>query len=117
MQQINKVLLRGHVGSVRVQTVADKQVARFSVATNYAYKARGGEMVVETSWLSVTAWQGPKMPDLSEIVKGKAVEVNGRIRTQRYTDADGVERSAYEILANQVAILDDAENADGCDGQ
>lgn len=111
MQQLNQVLLRGHVGNIRVQTVAGKQMARLSVATNYAYKSREGDPVVETTWSQVVAFEGPKMPDFSQIAKGTPVEVKGRLRSQRYTDADGVERTAYEILANQVTVV---ENTDSC---
>ena len=37
MEQINKIELRGLVGSVKLQEVAGKKVARITVATSAAY--------------------------------------------------------------------------------
>ncbi len=58
MEQLNKVELRGIVGSVRVQSVADTKVANFSVATNNAFKSQAGAIVIETTWHNVVAWEG-----------------------------------------------------------
>ena len=38
--------------------------------------------------------------------KGVAVEVKGRIRNQRYTDANGVEKQMSEIIASQFKVID-----------
>ena len=46
------------------------------------------------------------MPELSSLDKGVAVEVRGRIRNQRYTDANGVEKQMSEISASQLKVLD-----------
>jgi len=45
------------------------------------------------------------MPDFSTLVKGAGVEVKGRLRNNRYTDSNGVERTMTEILASQVSVL------------
>ena len=44
------------------------------------------------------------MPDLNKIVKGDTVYVLGRIRSQKYTGTDNIERTSYEVLANRVKI-------------
>ena len=49
MEQLNKLELRGNVGFSRVQVFNSRKVARFSVATNYAYKDRDGMPVIETT--------------------------------------------------------------------
>ena len=107
MEQLNSVTLRGIVGSVRVQDVQDRKVANFTVATNLAFKCRDGEAIIETTWHNVTAWSGGKTADLALLQKGQCVEVYGRIRNQRYTGADGMERSSIDILAREVRIIDD----------
>ena len=38
--------------------------------------------------------------------KGVAVGVKGRIRNQRYTDANGVEKQMSEIIASQFKVID-----------
>lgn len=106
MEQLNKVELRGVVGSVRIQNIGDTQMARFSVATNYCYKNNSGEAVIETTWHQVTAFKNDKMPDFSSLTKGANVEVKGRIRNSRYTDSNGEERTMTEIIASEVKVLD-----------
>lgn len=105
MEQLNQVIVRGIIGNARIQNIGDTEIARFSVATNYAYKNRSGEAVIETTWHQVTAFKNGKMPDFSTLVKGASVEVNGRLRNNRYTDSNGVERTTIEILANDIVVL------------
>lgn len=106
MEQLNSVTLRGIIGNVRVQDIQNSKVANFTVATNYVYKSRSGEVVIETTWSNVTAWSGGKGIDLGQLTKGMAVEVEGRLRNQRYTGSDGVERSVTEILAREVRLVE-----------
>lgn len=107
MEQLNRVELRGNVGFVRVQNVNDKRVVHLSVATNYVYKGRSGEPVIETTWHNVTAWDGKGMPDFAQIEKGAKIHVIGRIRCQRYTDNDGIERINYDVAASQMNLIED----------
>ena len=50
MEQLNKVEIRGIVGSVYVKDFGNTKVANFSVATNHAYKSQDGSLVIETTW-------------------------------------------------------------------
>lgn len=105
MEQLNQVIIRGIVGNARVQNIGDTEMIRFSVATNHSFKNRSGEAVIETTWHQVTAFKNDKMPDFSAIVKGVGVEVKGRLRNQRFTDANGAERTVTEILASQINVM------------
>jgi single-strand DNA-binding protein len=54
------------------------------------------------------------MGDLAEVSakhlkKGSLVSVEGPIRSQRFTHKEGVERYAFEVIANEVLFLDRAE--------
>ena len=106
MEQLNRIELRGNVGNVRISDVGENRVARFSLATNFMYKGKDNEAVVETTWHNITAWNGKGMPDFSTIVKGAPVYVTGRLRTSRFTGSDGIERTAYEVIASKVDVLD-----------
>ena len=66
-------------------------MARFSVATDHAFKNRSGEAVIETTWHQVTAFKSDRMPDFSALVKGAGVEVKGRLRNNRFTDSNGID--------------------------
>ena len=105
MEQINRMELLGIVGNVRLQIVNDKQMAKFTVVTNYAYKNKEGAPVIETQWHNVTAFEGRNVQNLDKIERGGAVHLWGRLQVQRYTGVDGVERTYVEVLCSKLVIL------------
>ena len=109
MEQLNKVELRGNVGSVRLQKVGERQVARLTLATNYAYKDKNGAPQIETTWHTVIAWQGKGIECLESLNKGDKVYVLGRIRQDRFTGADEIERVSFEIVARRMEIIRNEE--------
>lgn len=103
MEQLNKIEIRGNVGNVNILRVGNTRVAHFSVATNFAYKDRNGEPVIETTWHNVTAWEGNKgIPPLECINKGFPLYVVGRLRTQKFISGDGSERTSYDVIASTI---------------
>lgn len=105
MKSLNLHIIKGTVGYSRINKVGERAVANFSVATEYEYKNRDGSWGKETTWHSVSAWQGFGMCDLEQIVKGAHVLVLGRERLRKYTDQSGAEKEIVEILAESVDIL------------
>lgn len=101
---LNRVELRGIIGNAKITRVGDIHVARLSVATDYCYKNRDGETVIETTWHNVTVWEKPGQP-LENLVKGAAVHLTGRLRNNRYTAADGTERICVEIIAGSIEVI------------
>ena len=100
---LNRVELRGRVGhDPKIISVGDAQVARFSLATNEAFRGRNGELREETTWHNVAAWAGRNIMDLKDIRKGGFVSVVGRLRQNRYTGNDGVERTVVEVVAGRL---------------
>ena len=81
---------------------------RMSISDATKYSA-GGDPVIETTWHNVSAWEGRGMPSFDDIAKGGKIYVMGRLRSQRYTDADGIERTAYEVLAKRILLIEDVE--------
>lgn len=106
MEQLNSVSLRGIIGSVRVQDIQGHKMAHFTVATNYMFKTSQGDAVIETTWSNCVAWDNGKSIDFDSLKKGMSVEVEGRLRNQRYTAADGTERNITEIIVRDVKILE-----------
>ena len=54
-------------------------MARFSVATDHAFKNRSGEAVIETTWHQVTAFKSDRMPDFSALSSaGRFSKPSGR---------------------------------------
>ncbi|MCQ2144307.1 MAG: single-stranded DNA-binding protein [Bacteroidales bacterium] len=107
MEQLNKIELRGNIGNVRLSQNTENNVVNFSVATTYVYKDRNGEAVIETTWHNITAWKLKGMPDFEFLTRGTPVHVVGRLRTNRYTGSDGVERYSYDVVASSIEILDE----------
>ena len=113
MASVNKVILVGNLGKdpeVRYLPSGDA-VATITLATSSKYKNKTGEMVEETEWHRVTFFG-----KLAEIVgqylkKGRSVYVEGRIKTRKYTDKDGVEKYATDIIANEMQMLGGREGA------
>ena len=101
MENLNRVELRGVVGNVKVQTVSDNRVYRFTLATSRAYKDKNGTAVIETTWHACSAWAG-REDDLTMYRKGTPLHIEGRIRNIRYTDANGCERTTLEVVASKV---------------
>lgn len=105
MEHFNRIELRGRVGTIRTNEVNGSKVANFSVVTEHLYKTREGNATSETTWFNVTAWENRSLPDLNELNKGMPIYVSGRMRTSRYTTAEGIEKQFYEILANKIRYL------------
>ena len=111
MEQLNRVELRGMVGSIRKTTVQERAMAQMSIATNYAYKDADGCVVIETTWHNVRLWEGKNIAkeDIDSLEKGDKVCVLGRIRNQRYVGEDGIDRYSCEIIASALSKLDNSE--------
>jgi len=109
MEQLNRIELRGNVGSVRYGTVGDTNVANFTLATSFAYKGRNGEGIIDTTWHNVVAWEGRNIPDVRQLTKGSQVYVCGRLRERRYVGSDGQDHSSFEVLASKVSIVEEEQ--------
>ena len=105
---MNKCELCGIVGQSSLNRVGDSQLCRFSLATEYSYKANDGTIIVETCWFQISVWAGKGIHcNLDLIVRGAKVHLTGRLKCCRYTDTHGVERTMYEVLAHELEILED----------
>lgn len=105
MEHLNRIEIRGIIGSVYVKNYGNAKSANFSVATEYCFTSQDGCAIIETTWHRVVAWEGERIRDLDKLKKGERVHVIGRIRTQKYIAADGTERAVFEIIANKVEIM------------
>ena len=110
MECINRIELQGRVGTIRTNIVGNSKVANFSLVTDYLYKGRDGAAISETTWHNIVAWAGKDMPDLDTINKGTTLYVTGRVRTNKYTSADGTEKFFYEILAHKIKKIEDIKD-------
>ena len=118
MASVNKVILVGNLGrdpEIRYLPSGDP-VANIAIATSSKYKGKDGNMVEETEWHRVTFFG-----KLAEIVgqymkKGRSVYIEGRLKTRKYTDKDGVEKYATDIVATEMQLLGGREGGAGGGG-
>ena len=101
MEFINKIELQGIVGNVTTNKVGNTTVARFSVVTEQSYTSKDGAIVIDNTWHNCTAWESDKNK-IADLSKGKGVHLTGRIRTYRFINADGSERSGNEIMVHEL---------------
>ena len=109
MEQLNRIELRGNVGSIKVQNFQENRMARITLATSHAYRDKAGTAVIDTQWHNIVAWENDKMPCFDYISKGTKLYVCGRLRSQHYTGQDNVERVSFEVTANRMAIITEDE--------
>lgn len=109
MNFINKVELQGTIGRVTNTNIADKLCTRFSMATNYCYKDRDGNAVIETTWHNVVAFAGENTVDAPNLNKGDKVLVKGRIQNRNYITESGEPKQITEIFANEVRIIENGQ--------
>lgn len=107
MASVNKVILVGNLGRDPEMRYlpSGEAIANLAIATSRKYKNKAGEMVEETEWHRVTFFG--KLAEIAGqyLKKGRSVYVEGRIKTDKYTGKDGVEKYSTQIIANEMQML------------
>ena len=104
---VNKVILVGRLGrDPEVRYLPNGEaVANFGVATSEQWKDRNGERQERTEWHNITMYRRLAEIAGQYLKKGSQVYIEGRIQSRKYTGKDGVERTAYEIIANEMKMI------------
>ena len=120
MASVNKVILVGNCGrDPEIRYLPSGQaVANVSVATTSKRKDKtSGESIEETQWHRVTFFDR-----LAEIVgeyvkKGRPIYVEGRLVYRKFTNKDGIEQNATDIIATEMQLLGGREGMGGPSGE
>ena len=104
MEYLNRIELRGIVNLVSQNKVGDFIATRFTLYTESEAKDGRGVSFVEPTIFNCTAWSNT-CPDAYLMKSGDVVEVVGRLRSFRYTMADGSERAGMEVLVHKTKII------------
>ncbi|HHX2502615.1 TPA: single-stranded DNA-binding protein [Neisseria subflava] len=104
---LNKVILIGRLGrepELRFMPNGEA-VCNFSVATSEKYTDKNGQRQEVTEWHNVTMYR--KLAEIAGkyLTKGSQVYLEGKIQSRKYQGKDGIERTAYEIIANEMKML------------
>ncbi len=112
---LNKVLIMGNLTrDPELRYVpSGAAVANFSVAVNRPYKDGAGEKKEEVSFIRVVVWG--KMAEVcgEYLGKGRAVLVEGRLKSRSWEGQDGQKRSALDVVATNVQFLGSKDRKQG----
>ena len=112
MASVNKVILIGNLGSDPDVKYLDSgsAVAKFSIATTESYNNKHGERIENTEWHRIELWEGLAKVAEKYLNKGSQVYIEGKLKTDKWTDKEGVERSAVTIRGTSLTMLGGAGN-------
>ena len=104
---VNKVILIGNLGSDPEIRYLDggSVVARFNIATSETYNNKSGEKIEQTEWHRIELWNALAKVAEKDLRKGNLVYVEGKIRTENWTDKEGQARTTISIMANNMTKL------------
>lgn len=108
---LNQIVIMGRMtGDAELRTTSNgTSVTSFTVAVDRQFQKADSEKV--TDFVPVVAWRG-----LAEFVtkyfgKGRMICVQGSLQTRKYTDKNGENRTAYEILAEHIHFTGEKKEA------
>ena len=105
---LNKVILIGNLGrdpELRYMPNGDA-VCNFSIATSESWNDRNsGQRQERTEWHNITLYRRLAEVAGQYLKKGSQVYIEGKIQSRKYTDKQGMERTAYDIIGNEMKML------------
>lgn len=84
-------------------------VTTFSIAVN---RPKFKDKEQETDFINIVAWRQTAEFISKYFVKGSAIGIEGSIQTRKYTDKNGKNRVAFEVVANQVHFIESKRNGE-----
>ena len=104
---MNLVILRGNLcQDPEVKAIGSgNTVANLRIATNERRKDKDGNWTDHSEYHTVTAWGRTAENAGKYLTKGRAVLVEGRLQTRKWTDKDGKDRYSTEVVAREIEFL------------
>jgi single-strand DNA-binding protein len=101
----NLVVLTGRLTSdVELKTTTNGvSVCSFSIAVERRYK-QGEER--QADFINIVAWRSSAEFICKYFKKGSMIGIEGSIQTRKYQDRDGNNRTAFEVVANNVQFVE-----------
>ena len=88
-------------------------VTSFSIAVDRRYK-QGEEK--QADFINVVAWRGTAEFISKYFHKGSMIGIEGAIQTRKYQDKDGNNRTAFEVIANNVQFIESKRSEGSAEG-
>jgi single-strand DNA-binding protein len=116
---INKVIIVGNLGAdpETRYTGGGTAITSLRIATSEQWTDKqSGERQERTEWHRVKLFG--KLAEIAGeyLKKGRQVYIEGALRTDKYTDKDGIERYSTDIIANEMQMLGGGGEGGGSGG-
>jgi len=106
MAGINKVLIIGNLGRDPEVRYAQSGMAICKLSVAVTERVKDGDAWKDvTEWFRVTVFGKTAENAGQYLQKGRQVYVEGRLKTDKYKDKDGVEKTSVEVIANTLQFL------------
>jgi len=106
---LNKVMIIGRAtNNLQVKTIESSwtPVVNFTVATNRKFKNKDGNILEDAEYHRCVSY-GKGAEVLGKYLnKGKRIYIEGRLRTRKWQDSEGLERFSTEIIVDNFIFLD-----------
>jgi single-strand DNA-binding protein len=114
MNNLNSILIEGNLVKDPELSYTPKgtAVCKFAVACNRAFK-QDDQLQKEVSFFDVSTWTRLAEVCGEYLKKGRGVRVVGRLKQDRWTDADGKPHSRVLIVAEHVEFKPQLKKQDG----
>lgn len=109
VRSLNRVILIGRVGRdpeiTHIPSI-ERDVAKFSLATNEGYMDKNNQWKDITEWHNIVAWGPLAQKTERSVHKGAMVLVEGKIKSRKWQDQSGNSRRSTEIEVENLVLLE-----------
>jgi single-strand DNA-binding protein len=112
---INRVVITGNLTrdpELR-STNSGTSVCGLRIASNTRRKDASGNWVDKPNYFDVTVWGAQGENASKYLSKGRPVAIDGRLEWREFTDKEGNQRQAVEIVADSVQFLGSPQGGGG----
>ncbi len=112
---LNKVVLMGRLtrDPELKHTQTNTSVTSFTLAVDRSFARQGEER--QTDFIDIVAWRNTAEFVTRYFRKGQLVAVSGRLQTRKWQDNQGNNRTAYEVVADEVFFAESRRDSSGGD--
>lgn len=109
---MNKIILIGNLtrDPESSSTQSGVNFTRFTIAVNRPFTNTNGERVAD--YFDVICWRQLAERCAKYLFKGNKVGINGSVQRRQYEDRDGIKRTAFDVVADEVEFLSQKPNSD-----
>lgn len=113
---MNKIILIGNLtrDPESDSTPNGVNFTRFTIAVNRPFTNANGERVAD--YFDIIAWRQLAERCAKYLFKGSKVGIVGSVQRRQYEDRDGIKRTSFDVVADEVEFLTPKNNAAGQGG-